>query len=257
MAKSKRKKKLRFIIKILLCFTYLLIGFILVFCAYKLYEKDQEITSWAAVENTNQYSYIEVSQMSEAFAVIKKNQKQIHFVIEQEKDKSWHTYLVAIKKSDYKKYKNIIDYTYERVQEKPKVLKIYGYPVKVSNNIKLLAIKNIKNFVPIENQVVLTESNFEKYLTDTYLDTTQPKNHHLNYIVITLLLMTVVLFVLIIFTILDKDKIVDEVDSILEKEINAKNKKRSKKKSHEKRLTNKKEKSSQSKHLRNNGDDLI
>ena len=73
MAKSKRKKKLRFIIKILLCFVYLLIGFILVFCAYKLYEKDQEIINWADVENTNQYSYIEISQMSEAFAVIKED----------------------------------------------------------------------------------------------------------------------------------------------------------------------------------------
>ncbi len=243
MAKSKRKKKLRFIIKILLCFVYLLIGFILVFCAYKLYEKDQEIINWADVENTNQYSYIEISQMSEAFAVIKEDHKQIHFVIEQEKDKSWHTYLVAIKKSDYEKYKNIIDYTYERTKEKPKPLKIYGYPVKISNNIKLLAIKNIKNFVPIENQVVLTKSNFEEYLTDTYLDTTQSKSHNLNYIIIILLLMTFVLLILIIFTILDKDRIVDEVDFILEKEMSGKNKKRSKRKNHKKKLGNNKEKS--------------
>lgn len=257
MAKSKRKKKLRFIIKIILCLTYLLIGFILVFCAYELYENDQKIISWAEVENTKQYSYIEISQMSEAFAVIKKDQKQIHFVIEQERDKSWHTYLVAIKKSDYEKYRSIIDYTYERTKEKPKSLKIYGYPVKISNNIKLLAIKNIKNFVPIENQVVLTKNNFEKYLTDTYLDTTQPKNHNLNYIIITLLLMTFVLFILIIFTILDKDKIVDEVDSLLEKEIDETNKKKKKKKSYKGKLSNNKRKSSNSKHLKDSNDDPV
>lgn len=229
MAKKKKNQKIRWIIKLFLCLAYLLIGSILVFCAFRLYEKDQEIIKWSDVSNTKQYSYIEISQMSEAFAVIKDEDKQIHFVIEQEKNKNWHTYLIAIKKSDYSKYKNIIDYTYERTKENQVPLKIYGYPVKIPNNVKKLAIKNIENFVPIENKVVLTSDNFEKYLTDTYLDTTMSKKKDVNYIIVILLLMTFTLFILMIFTIFDKDKIVDEVDHIIEKEIDNKNTKRKKK----------------------------
>ena len=245
MAKKKKNQKIRWIIKLLLCATYLLIGSILVFCAFRLYEKDQEIVKWSDVSNTTEYSYIEISQMSEAFAVIKDEDKQIHFVIEQEKNKNWHTYLIAIKKSDYAKYKKIIDYTYERTKEKQVPIKIYGYPVKIPNNIKKLAIKNIKNFVPIENKVVLTNNNFEKYLTDTYLDSTMSKKKDVNYIIVVLLLMTFVLFILIIFTIFDKDKIVDEVDYMIEKEIDDRKKhqkkKTQKKKSHSKRRKKPKE----------------
>ena len=218
MAKRK-KKSFRLIIKTVLCLIYLLISYVLVFSSFRLYLKDKQIIKWSDIKTTNQYSYIEASQMSEAFAVIKEENKQIHFVIEQEKNGSWHTYLVAIKPEDYAKYKDLIDYTYERTDKKVASLKLYGYPVKISKSIKSLAIKNIENFVPIENKIVLNEENFEQYLTDTYLDTTSEKVHQLNYIIIILLLMAFVLFILIIFTIFDKDKIVDEVDYILEKEI--------------------------------------
>ena len=216
MPKKKVKKKFRLAIKIILCLVYLAIIFILSLCAFKLFEKDQEIIKWKNVETTKQYSYIEISEMSEAFAEIKNENKQIHYVIEKEETGQWHTYLIAISKDDYNKYKKIIDYTYERTPEIPKTIKVYGYPKAITKNIKDLAIKNIKNFVPIENEVVLTDDNFEEYLTNTYLDTTLKQVHETNYIVVTLLVMALVLVVLVIFTILDKDKIVDEVDHIIE-----------------------------------------
>lgn len=241
MTKIQKKKKFRRTIKIFLCLIYLLISSILIFCAFRLYVNDKKIIKWSDVVTTKQYSYIEISQMSETFAEIKEENKQIHFVIEQEKDGSWHTYLIAIKTSDYNKYKNLIDYTYERIETKPKSLKIYGYPIKISKDIKKLAIKNIKSFVPIENQVVLTSKNFEKYLTDTYLDTTLSKKHDTNYIIIALLLMAFVLLVLIGFTLFDRDKIVDGVDNILEKELKTKNKQKRKKKSKKKRKKDKEE----------------
>lgn len=253
MAK-KKKKRFRLLVKILLCFIYLVIGAVLVLCAYRLHEKDRKIIKWSDVSSTGEYSYIDVSQMSETFAVIKEENKQIHFVIEQDEDLEWHTYLIAIKNSDYDKYKKIIDYTYERTEEKPEKLRLYGYPVKISSNIKSLAVKNIKNFVPIENQVELTEDNFEQYLTDTYLDTTQTKKENLNYIVITLLLMAFVLLILIIVTLFDKDKIVDEVDNILEKEIKEIEKKKDKKK---KKVKNKKTKKKVKKTSKQNKNDDI
>lgn len=219
MAKKKRKKSFRLFIKTFLCLIYLLISFVLVVSAYRLHLKDKEIIKWSEVKTTNQYSYLEIIQMSEPFAVIKNEDKQIHFVREQEDNGSWHTYLVAIKKEDYGKYKKLIDYTYERTSDEVEPIKLYGYPIKISDSIKNLAIKNIENFVPIENKVVLTEKNFEKYLTDTYLDTTKGQKHDLDYIVIILLVMTFILLVLIVVTILDKDKIVDGVDNLIEKEL--------------------------------------
>ena len=178
--------------------------------------------------------------MSEAFAELPKENKQIHFVMEKEETGEWHTYLMAIKKEDYSKYKNIIDYTYERGEIAPSKIKVYGYPVEINNNIKELAIKNITNFVPIENEVVLTNENFEDYLTNTYLDTTLQKTHEFNYFVLTLLLVALALFILLIFTIFDKDKLVDEVDYIIEKDL----KKQKKKKTIHKSINSKNNKNS-------------
>lgn len=222
--KNKKRKGVRVVIKLLLCLIYIGTIFILVSSGFRLYEEDKKIVKWKDVTSTREYSYIEISQMSEAFAVINNN-KQIHFVIEQTKKGVWHTYLIAINKKDYDKYKNIIDYSYERTDKKPNKIKVYGYPSKITNNIKKLAIKNISNFVPIENNVVIDNKNFEEYLTNTYLDTTKSQKHETNYIIVALLIMALILFILIVFTLFDKDKIVDEVDELIEKEIDKEEKK--------------------------------
>lgn len=219
MSKYKKKKKVRVFVKLLLCFIYLVIISVLCFSSFQIYQEEERIVPWNEVEKTNQYSYLEIQEMSEAFAEIPEENKQIHFVIEKETTGQWHTYLIAIRKEDYPKYKNIIDYTYERVDTAPSKIKVYGYPVEISNNIKELAIKNIANFVPIENEVILNNENFEEYLTNTYLDTTLPKTHEFNYFVFILLLVALALFILLIFTIFDKDKLVDEVDNIIEKDL--------------------------------------
>lgn len=211
--------RIRLTVKIILCLLYLLVIVILFTSAYRLFEKDKVILSWNKVKSTNDYTYIKVSQMSEAFAKIKGTDKNIHFVIEKEKNGQWYTYLVAINKKDYNKYKNIIDYSYERIKEKPKRLKVYGYPRKTNSNIKKIAIRQIKNFVPIENKTVINEKNFEKYMTNTYLDTTIKKSRSVNYIIVMLLVLALILMGLIFFTLFDRDKIVDEVDLFIEKEI--------------------------------------
>lgn len=221
--KKKRSKK-RLLIKFLLSSIYLLIIFVLCYSSFELYREEEKIVAWKDVETTDQYSYLEISEMSEAFAEIPEDNKQIHFVIEKEDSGEWYTYLIAIKKEDYDKYKNMIDYSYDRVEEVPDKIKVYGYPIKINDNIKELAIKNIKNFVPIENEVVLTNENFEQYLTNTYLDTTLEKTHEFNYFVMILLFVALGLFILLIFTIFDKDKIVDEVDHIIEEDLTNKKK---------------------------------
>ncbi len=240
MSKYKKKKKIRLFIKVLLCLIYLFIICILCFASFKIFEEEEKIIPWNEVQKTNQYSYLEIFEMSEAFAELPKENKQIHFVMEKEETGEWHTYLMAIKKEDYSKYKNIIDYTYERGEIAPSKIKVYGYPVEINNNIKELAIKNITNFVPIENEVVLTNENFEDYLTNTYLDTTLQKTHEFNYFVLTLLLVALALFILLIFTIFDKDKLVDEVDYIIEKDL----KKQKKKKTIHKSINSKNNKNS-------------
>lgn len=206
--KKKKKRKInekKLAIKFLLCLIYLLVITVLFYSSYRLYEQKYDVLSWSDVKTNEDYAYINVSKMSEKFAYYEKVDKEIHFVIEEEDTGVWHTYLIAIKPKDYKKYKAIIDYTYERNLDKPESLKVYGYPVIIEDDLKQLAIKNIKNFIPKENEVTITNDNFEQYLTNSYLDTTVKRVDKFNiYIFITFFFM-VIMIILFIYTAFSKE----------------------------------------------------
>ena len=146
--------------------------------------------------------------MSEKFAYYEKSNKEIHFVIEEEDTGQWHTYLIAIDADDYDKYKEIIDYTYERTTEVPKPIKVYGYPVVIDDELKQLAIQNITNFVPVENEVVITNDNFNTYLTNSYLDTTMPRQEKFSFVLFLVIIILILVIVMFMLTIFDQDKIV-------------------------------------------------
>lgn len=217
--KKKRVKEKRLAIKMLLCLVYLIIITILFVCSYKLFQEKKNVVSWSEVESVEDYTYIEIYKMSEKFAYFKENNVGIHFVIEKEDTGQWHTYLIAIDENDYHKYKDIIDYTYERTKEVPKPIKVYGYPVITKEDLKNLAIKNIPNFVPAENEVQITLDNYETYLTNSYLDTTQSQKDKFSIILCISLFLLFIVIGLLIFTIFDKDKIVDNLDDKLNEEL--------------------------------------
>lgn len=209
---KKISKEKRFAIKLLLCSVYLIIITILSVCSYKIYTDKQDVKSWSDVSNAEEYSYIKVSKMSEKFAYYSTNKKSIHFVIEEEETGAWYTYLIAIKDSDYSKYEDIIDYTYERTDKKPKPVKVYGYPVVINDELKKMALDNIKNFLPVENEIEITNENFTDYLTNSYLDTTIKREENFNGILFGLLLMLFITIVLFIVTLIDKDKNKSNID---------------------------------------------
>ena len=204
--KKRKVNERQLIIKFLLCVVYLIIITILFYSSFLLFEKKHNVLSWSDVKTNEDYSYIEISKMSEKFAYYEKTDKEIHFVIEKEDTGVWHTYLIAIKPSDYKKYKKIIDYTYERTKEEPKSIKVYGYPVIIDNNLKNLAIKNINNFLPKENDVKINQDNFNKYLTNSYLDTTIHKINKFDFYIFLTFLMMVIMVALFIYTIIAKEE---------------------------------------------------
>ncbi len=231
MKKKKKNKPFRFLIKMTLCLIYLVVAFILLYCAFSLYRDDKKPVEWENATNIHDYTYVDIDKMSEKFASVG-NKKDIHFIIdEEEKTGAWHVYLLAISKDDYKKYKKIIDYSYGRVQEVPDSVRVYGYPAIIGRNLKELTIKNYKNFVSFENQVELTLENFNEYLTNTYLDSTKKEEENFNWIVVILMVLVLVLLVLIMVTILDKDRLVDEVDRLVEIEEKKIRKKKKKSKS--------------------------
>ena len=199
--------------KLFLCTIYIITITILFVCSYKIFIQNKEIISWNEVTSVDEYAYIEVSKMSEKFAYYADDKKQIHFVIETEDTGQWHTYLIAINEEDYEKYKPIIDYTYERTTTKPSPIKVYGYPVVINDELKQLAINNIKNFVPAENQVVITNDNFNDYLTNSYLDTTIAQKEEFNPILFTLLLLLSTMIGLFIYTINSKDSLYDKLEN--------------------------------------------
>ena len=180
MKKIRNKKVIkeqRLAIKMFVCLLYLLLITILFVSSYKLSQERKDIIPWSQVQSNDDYSYIDIYKMSEKFAYFEERNVGIHFVIEKEDTGIWHTYIIAINEDEYNKYKDIIDYTYERTDKVPKKLRVYGYPVITSTEIKDLAVKNISNFVPAENEIKITDDNYEAYLTNSYLDTTKAYNN--------------------------------------------------------------------------------
>ncbi len=217
--KKKRVKEKRLAIKMLVCLVYLVIITILFVCSYKLFQEKNDIIAWSEVENIEDYTYIEVYKMSEKFAYSSETNVGIHFVIEKEDTGQWHTYLIAIDESEYEKYKDIIDYTYERTTKVPSPIKVYGYPTITNNDLKNLAIKNLPNFVPAENEVKITNDNYETYLTNSYLDTTKDQRDKFSFVLCISLMLLFIVIGLLIFTIFDKDKLVDNIDEKITEEI--------------------------------------
>lgn len=219
MKKKRIINESRLAIKMIMCIVYLIVITILFVCSYRMYEEKNNIVSWSDVENVEDYTYMTIYRMSEKFAYYEDANIGIHFIIEKEDTGQWHTYLIAIDEDDYNDYKKIIDYSYERIDQEPKPQKVYGYPVIASDEIKELAIKNIANFVPAENEVKITKDNYEAYLTNSYLDTTRSKEDHFSAMLFIILLLLFITIALLIATIFNKDKIVDKVDNTLDKEI--------------------------------------
>ena len=211
-------KETKLAIKIFFCLVCLMIINFLSIFSYQLYQEEYKAIPWAEAKNTNNYTYIDIEKMSEKFAYYKETNIGIHYIISQEENGLWHTYLIAINEDDYEKYKKIIDYTYERIDEKPKSIRVYGYPVITKEELKTLAIKNIKKIVPEDNQVVVTEENYEEYLTNSYLDTTIKKNQFDNILLYGSLGTIVIMILLFVLTITEKSKTVNNVKKDMIKE---------------------------------------
>lgn len=233
MHNKKKINKKRLFIKMFLCLVYLIIITILFACSYQLFQEKNKAVPWQKVENVEERTFIDIYKMSEKFAYYKENNIGLHFIIEKEATGLWHTFIIAINEGEYAKYKEIIDYTYERTTKIPEPIRVYGYPVIVDEKLKSLAIKNLPNFVPAENEVKITTDNYETYLTNSYLDTTKGEKESFNTIIFISLLLLFIVIALLIFTIFNKDKIVDNIDEKLEKDIK-KTKKLLKKNKHQK-----------------------
>ena len=219
MRKKKKINEKRLIIKMFICLVYLIIITILFVCSYQIFKEKNNVLPWQEVENVEDRTYIDIYKMSEKFAYYKESNIGLHFIIEKESTGLCHTFIIAINEGDYAKYKDVIDYTYERTTKIPEPIRVYGYPVIVNEEIKTLAIKNLPNFIPAENEVKITIDNYETYLTNSYLDTTREEKDKFSFILFVSLLLLFTVIALLIVTIFDKDKIVDNIDEKLEKEI--------------------------------------
>ena len=206
MKEKKKVNESRLAIKLIMCLVYLIVMTILFVCAYRLYEQKKTIVSWSEVESVEDFTYITISRMSEKFAYYQDVDIGIHFVIEKEETGIWHTYIIAINENEYEEYKAIIDYTYERTDKIPDKKRVYGYPVIVEDELKELVIKNINNFLPAENEIEITNENYEQYLTNCYLDTTKERKNNFSIILTISFGLLFLVFVLFIMTITDKGK---------------------------------------------------
>ena len=198
-------------IRLLLSVIYLMIITILFVCGYKIYKEENDPIKYQEATSTDDYSYIEVSKMSDKFAYSEKNNIGIHFVVEREETGIWHTYLIAINEKHIKKYQELIDYAKGKTSTIPKPIKVYGYPVNINNEIKEMAIKNINNFLPSTNEVKINNENYENYLTNSYLDTTKKKEEIISPMLILISSLLIIVLLLFILVIIDKNILVDKI----------------------------------------------
>lgn len=205
----------RLTIKLSLCLVYLVIITILFVCAYKLFQQKKSVDAWSDVKNKDQYSYIEVSRMSEKFAYYENENVGLHFVVEEKETGEWNTYVVAINEKNYDKYKELINYSYGRSEEEPAKIKIYGYPTIMNTTLKRIVINNINNFLPEEKRVDINLDNIDSYITNCYLDTTAKRAENFDVLLFITLLLILVMFIILILTILDRSAIMNSVDEML------------------------------------------
>lgn len=213
----KKKNDRRLGIKLLLSVIYLMIITILFVCGYKIYNDLNNPISYQDTTSTDDYSYIEVSKMSDKFAYSAKTNIGMHFVIEREDTGIWHTYIIALDEKNIDKYKKIIAYSKGETNTIPKPIKVYGYPVNTNDQLKEMAIKNINNFLPSTNEVKITNDNYEEYLTNSYLDTTQEKQEVISPMLTLIFVLFIVVIILLLLVIIDKNIFVDRLDNKLKK----------------------------------------
>lgn len=216
MRKKKKIKVKRFAIKLVLCMLYLIIITILLVSSFRIFKEKKIILPWDEVHSTDDYSYVQISKMSEKFAYYENENIGLHFIIEEKDTGEWHTYVIAINENKYDDFKEIIDYSYERTEKIPDPIIVYGYPTIMTEELKEMILHNIGNFLPADSEVTITKENLEAYLTNSYLDTTKEQKEYFSIILFSTLLLLFIMIALLIFTIFDRDKIVDNIEEKVE-----------------------------------------
>lgn len=216
MKKKKKVKLRRFAIKLALCMVYLVVITILLVSSFRIFKEKKLISPWEEVHSTEDYSYVEVSKMSEKFAYYENENIGLHFIIEEKDTGEWHTYVIAINEDKYDDFKDIIDYSYARTEKQPEPIVVYGYPAIMTDDLKEMILNHIGDFLPAESEITITKENLEAYLTNSYLDTTKEQKEYFSVILFTTLLLLFIMIALLIFTIFDRDKIVDNIEEKVE-----------------------------------------
>lgn len=189
MKQRKRKLKRSIIKKFFIFLIFTVILCFLFYMTYYIYMEMRAISKYN--KKVQEYSYLEIEKMSDKFAEIEN--KEFHFV----RDKYNVIYIISIDNNKLDKYENMIEYTYGK-REKVDSIKLYGLPVRVSQELKQLIINNINKFLSFNEQMDITVENYEEYLPITFLDTTIKEQYKFNYVVFLLFLIFSILFLLLI-----------------------------------------------------------
>jgi len=199
-----KEKKKRIIIKTILCLIYLMVMGILFVCSFKLYQEKEEIRPIEEIENIEEYTYITIEKMSEKFALREETNLGYHFVMDKDK-----IYVIAINENEIDTYQAIIDYTNEKTTKKPDSIRVFGYPMLIKDLTKQMALERINDFIKSKEKI--TEENYDEIVTNIYLDTTKEKHEEFNIILLASVFLLFLVLVLLILTIIDKDKIIDTI----------------------------------------------
>jgi len=202
---QKKQRRKTIAVKIFACLMYLVIIGVLGMCSYYFYKQKQVILPWKKIEDVEEYTYLEITRMSEKFAYYEETNEGFHFIIDENQFPD-HVYIISINENQYETYKAIIDYTYERTEKVPDKIKVYGYSTKVDEEIKNSANKNIANFIPAEKKTQKEDENYESYLPTMYLDVTDERKPEFSIPLCVSFLLLITVFILLLLTIFDRSE---------------------------------------------------
>lgn len=158
-----KNKKIKLITGIIL----ILISLIIEVKGFNFMKKElKDPISLIDVRNEKEYSYIDVSLMTDYFATYGNDEgksKFIYFVWDEK-----YMYVTNLTKDNLEKLKDIMAYSYKEIDNKPKQVRIYGYSKEIENDLKRIIIKSYNEMYEEE---FLNNENIDNYLGIYYLDT--------------------------------------------------------------------------------------
>ena len=130
----------------------------------------------ASLEHAGAYSYLDIQYLSYPIASYVSNEDHQICLAE---DMEGYPYIVCLDETQLESYQELLDYTYGDSGEDPGLLRLYGYPQVIQEELKDYIVEYGNQFW---DSSFLTRENVSEYFGSYFLDTTQTEAEQRNWV---------------------------------------------------------------------------